>query len=175
MLETCDNGNFWWSQASFCPSRPGNELGEKIFLGYSDCLIFAHPSLGISINRNCSQIIMHPRRSRSLSDTAIRQSVCPSPRRTAALGYRRAGCLQLSHVRTADPSADGQIRRESNCHQRGGQSSRRPRGDNLLVLRPWHVRSVNCPFASCCFMFTNRVSGKSIAIGRVRSFHFILI
>jgi len=107
MLETCDNGNFWWSQASFCPSRPGNELGEKIFLGYSDCLIFAHPSLGISINRSCSQIIMHPRRSRSLSDTAIRPSVCPSPRRAAALGYRRAGCLQLSHVRTADPSADG--------------------------------------------------------------------
>ena len=56
----------------------------------------------------------------------------------------------------------------------GGQSSRRPRGDNLLVLRPRYVRSVNCPFASCCFMFTYRVSGKSIAIGRVRSFHFNL-
>jgi len=33
--------------------------------------------------------------------------VCPScPRRAAALGYRHGGgCLQLSHVRTADPSA----------------------------------------------------------------------
>ena len=41
-----------------------------------------------------------------LSDTAIRPSV-PSPsclRRTAALVYRHAGCLQLSHVRAAGPS-----------------------------------------------------------------------
>ena len=37
----------------------------------------------------------------ALSDTAIRPSVCPSPRRTAALGYRHAGCLQISHVRTS--------------------------------------------------------------------------
>ena len=29
------------------------------------------------------------------------------PRRAAALGYRHAGCLQLSHELTADPSADG--------------------------------------------------------------------
>ena len=35
-------------------------------------------------------------------------SVCLSqPRRAASLCYRHAGCLQLSHVRTADPSADG--------------------------------------------------------------------
>jgi len=34
--------------------------------------------------------------------TAIRPSVCPSPRQAPALGYRHAGCLQLSHVRTAD-------------------------------------------------------------------------
>ena len=34
-------------------------------------------------------------------------SVCPGPRRAAALGYRHAGCLQLSHVRTVDLSADG--------------------------------------------------------------------
>ena len=148
---------------------------KKIFLGYSDCLIFAHPSLGFSINLNCSQVIMHPRRSRSLSDTAIRPSVCPSPRRAAALGYRRAGCLQLSHVRTADPSADGRRSAASRTAiSGGGQLSRRPRGDNLLVLRPRYVRSVNCPCASCCFMFTYRVSGKSTAIGRVRSFHFNL-
>jgi len=37
-----------------------------------------------------------------LSDTAIRPSVCPSCRRAAALGYRHAGCLQLSHVWTED-------------------------------------------------------------------------
>ena len=42
-----------------------------------------------------------------MDDTAIRPSVCPSPRRAAALGYRHAGCVQLSHVRTADPFADG--------------------------------------------------------------------
>jgi len=29
------------------------------------------------------------------------------PRRAAALGCSHAGCLQLSHVLTADPSADG--------------------------------------------------------------------
>ena len=38
----------------------------------------------------------------ALSDTAIRLS-----HGAAALGYRHAGCLQLSHVRTAHPSADG--------------------------------------------------------------------
>ena len=38
---------------------------------------------------------------------AIPQSVCPSPRHTATLGYRRAGCLQLSHVQTADPKVGG--------------------------------------------------------------------
>jgi len=44
-----------------------------------------------------------PRRTGALSDTAICPSVCPCPRRAAALNYRHAGCLQLSHVRTADP------------------------------------------------------------------------
>ena len=43
----------------------------------------------------------------ALSDTLIRPSVCRSSRRAAALGYRHADCLQLRHVRTADPSADG--------------------------------------------------------------------
>jgi len=47
------------------------------------------------------------RSSAALSDTMIRPSVCPSPRRAAALGDRLAGCLQLSHVWTADQSADG--------------------------------------------------------------------
>ena len=47
------------------------------------------------------------RSSAALSDTMIRPSVCPSPRRAAALGDRLAGCLQLSGVWTADGSADG--------------------------------------------------------------------
>jgi len=34
-------------------------------------------------------------------------SVCPSPMHAAAIGYRHTGCLQLSHMWTADPSADG--------------------------------------------------------------------
>jgi len=34
----------------------------------------------------------------TLSDTAIRPFVCPSPRRAAALGYRHAGCLQHSQA-----------------------------------------------------------------------------
>ena len=49
------------------------------------------------------------RRTEALSDTPIRPSVCPSPGRAAALGYRYAGCLQLSHVRSADMSAEGRI------------------------------------------------------------------
>jgi len=48
-------------------------------------------------------------RTEALSDTPIRPSVCPSPRRAAALGYRYAGGLQLSHVRSADMSAEGRI------------------------------------------------------------------
>ena len=43
----------------------------------------------------------------TMDDTAIHPSVYLSPRRAAALSYRHAGCLQLSHVRTADPFADG--------------------------------------------------------------------
>ena len=39
-------------------------------------------------------------RGEAISNTAIRPSVCSS-------SYRYAGCLQLSRVRTADPSADG--------------------------------------------------------------------
>jgi len=53
--------------------------------------------LGHSVGLLC------PRRTGALSDTAICPSVCPCPRRAAALNYRHAGCLQLSHVRTADP------------------------------------------------------------------------
>jgi len=67
-------------------------------------------------------------------------SVCLSvpwrscPRRPAALGYRHAGCLQLSHVRTADPPADGRTCRfaASRTAIGGGISSRRRRGDTLL-------------------------------------------
>ena len=55
-------------------------------------------------------------------------SVCLSqPRRAAAPGYRHAGCLQLSHVRTADPSADGHRSAASRTAIAGGISSRRPR------------------------------------------------
>jgi len=36
----------------------------------------------------------------------------------SCLGYGHAGCLQLSHVLTADPSADGR-RSAANCHWRG--------------------------------------------------------
>jgi len=55
--------------------------------------------------------LLCPRRrgGRALSDTAIRPSVCPGLGRAASLTHRHAGCLQLSHVRTADLSADGRI------------------------------------------------------------------
>ena len=50
-------------------------------------------------------------------------SVCLS-HGAAALGYRHAGCLQLSHVRTADPSADGRRSAASRTAIGGGISSR---------------------------------------------------
>ena len=54
-------------------------------------------------------------------------------RRAPALGYRHAGCLQLSHVRTADQSADG--RRSAACRTAvgGGHIVSPPRGDNLFT------------------------------------------
>jgi len=62
---------------------------------------------GVCRAASCFNIIIALRRS-ALRDTVICLSVCPSPRRAAALGYKHAGgCLQLSRVRTADWSADG--------------------------------------------------------------------
>ena len=58
-------------------------------------------------------------------------SVCLS-QSAATLGYGNAGCLQLSHVRTADPSADGRRSAASRTAIGGGISSRRRRGDTLL-------------------------------------------
>ena len=72
----------------------------------------------------------------ALSDTAIRRSVCLS-QGVAAVGYRHAGCLLLSHpacprdVRTADPSADGRRSAASRIAIGGGLSSGRPRGDSV--------------------------------------------
>ena len=69
-----------------------------------------------------------------ISDTMIRPSVCPS------LGYRHAGCLQLSHRR---PPEMCELRPRTgrrsaaifgtNCHRREQISSRRHRGDTLFV------------------------------------------
>jgi len=63
-----------------------------------------------SLPESTSQVAMshfvdysYPRHRGTLSDTAIHSSVCLSvpwrscPRRAVALGYRHAGCLQLSH------------------------------------------------------------------------------
>jgi len=62
-------------------------------------------------------------------------SVCLS-HGAAALGYRHAGCLQLSQVRTADPSVDGRLSTASRTAIGGGGiSSRRPRGDNLFKIK----------------------------------------
>ena len=59
-------------------------------------------------------------------------SVCLS-HRAAALGYRHAGCLQLSHVWTADPSADGRRSAASRTAIGGGISSRRCPGRYLAI------------------------------------------
>jgi len=67
-------------------------------------------------------------------DPSVCPSVFPSPRRAAALGYRHAGCLQLSHVRTADSSADGRRSAASRTAIGGGISSRRPPPGRQLVI-----------------------------------------
>jgi len=72
---------------------------------------------------NCNEcLLLYHRHRGALSDTEIRLSVCPSPRRTADLGYSYAGCLQLSHVRTR-PRTDVDPPRFLpllNCHRQGG-------------------------------------------------------
>jgi len=64
-----------------------------------------------AVDRTRIMLLLCPPAIGALSDTAfclpVSPSVCPSPRRTVALGCRHAGCLQLSHVQTADPSVDG--------------------------------------------------------------------
>ena len=72
-----------------------------------------------------------------LRDTAIRPSVCLVPRRAAALGYRHAGCLQLTLRRTR-PRTDVDPPRVDLPSARG-ISSRRPRGDTLLSLCVKHL------------------------------------
>jgi len=86
----------------------------------------------------------------ALSDTAIRPSVRPSPRRADALGCRHVGCLQLSHVRTADPSADGRRSASSRTAVGEGKSSRRPRGDNLHCTVLYCYSSVAAFRCQCC-------------------------
>jgi len=62
----------------------------------------------------------------TLSDTAIRPSVCPSVCRS--LGYWHVGCLQLAgHQRCADCGASGTV-------IGGVHIVSRPRGDNLFIV-----------------------------------------
>jgi len=63
-------------------------------------------------------------------------SVCLSHGATA-LHYRLTGCLQLSYLRTADPSASGC--RSAASRPTGGISSRRPRVILCLVCSVYHV------------------------------------
>ena len=90
-------------------------------------------------------VLLCPRRMRgALSDTANRPSVCPSPRRAPARGYRHACCLQLNHVRTADPSADGRRSAASQTAVGGGGhiSCRRPGSDNLFYMYDHSMKMV---------------------------------
>ena len=83
---------------------------------------------------------------RVLCDTAIHPSLCSSPRHAAALGYRHAGCLQLSHVWTADPTVDG----------RRSAASRTAIGRGHIVLLPpgcylvCHLCFTNLSALDCC-------------------------
>jgi len=61
-------------------------------------------------------------------------SVCLS-HGAAALGYRHAGCLQLSQVRTADRPWTDVYPPRVELPLAGGISSRRSRGDNLFKIK----------------------------------------
>ena len=89
----------------------------------------------------------------TLSDTAILQSVSPSVCPMAQLPYVRAGCLQLSHVRTADLSVDGRGSAASRTAIGGGISSRHSRGDNLFYFRFDVWTSYRSPAAAACGWF----------------------
>ena len=81
---------------------------------------------------------------------AILRSVRLSVPRRSCLGYRHAGCLQLSHRRPPEmcglrtrPRTDVDPPRflpPSNCHRRRGISSHRPRGDTLSANQRLIVR-----------------------------------
>ena len=60
-------------------------------------------------------------------DPSVCLSICLS-HGAAVLGYRQAGCLQLSHVRTADPSADGRRSAASRTDIGGGHIVSPPPG-----------------------------------------------
>ena len=97
-------------------------------LSPSVAYLLCSPTVGAGIKRYCDP------------------SVCPSVCLSVAcgtlavwhscLGYRLAGCLQLRHVQTADPSTDGRRLAMSWTAISGGISSRRPppRGDNLFTF-----------------------------------------
>ena len=61
----------------------------------------------VEITRRQSVLLCPRRRGGALTETAIRLSVCPSISWRSCPRLYHAGCLQPSHVRTADPSADG--------------------------------------------------------------------
>ena len=91
-----------------------------------------------------------------MNDTAIRPSVCPSPRRAAALGYRHAGCLHLSHVWTADPSADGRRSAASRTAVDGGHIVSSPPGRQLV----FRVILFVCPETDG---YSDRISAELVA------------
>jgi len=74
--------------------------------------------------------------------------VCSSLRRATAVGCRHAGCLQLSHFRTADPSVDG--RRSATSRTANGGGAYRlaaPRAMTVLVSASevtnlWHYTNL---------------------------------
>ena len=94
------------------------------------------------------------RRIKRYRDPFVRPSVCPS------LGYRHAGCLQLSHVRTADPSADGR----RSAASRTVISSRRPLGDDFLIDKPGTCRQLLL-ITVCCSFTVERNAAAAAAAG----------
>ena len=86
----------------------------------------------ISTTSRDTVLLCHRRRGALTIPQSVPWRSCP--RRAAALGYRHAGCLQLSHVWTADPSADGHRSAASRTAIGGGGHIVSPPPGRWLVI-----------------------------------------
>ena len=80
-------------------------LAHVVFIDSGSAFTFAFYLKVVTIAIVVEDCVYASHHRGTLSDTVTRPSVCPMG--AAALGCRHSGCLQLTHVQTADLSVDG--------------------------------------------------------------------